>query len=116
MAAGLAQRGPAEQVPGRRRQALPDRPGQARVAAARIPDRGEPAAQRAGQPLRPGQGQVTQRAGLDLQQAEAGAVGVEVRVDQPGNDRTAAAVNDPDAPTVLDILRPREVRDALLTR
>ena len=94
MASGLAQRGPAEQVPRSRRQALPDRPGQARVAAARIPDRGEPAAQRAGQPPRPGQGQVTQRAGLDLQRAEAGAVGVEVRVDQAGNDRSAAAVDD----------------------
>jgi hypothetical protein len=32
---------------------------------------------------------------LDLQQAEAGAVRVEVRVDQPGYDRTAAAVDDP---------------------
>jgi hypothetical protein len=95
MAAGLAQRGPAEQVPGSGRQAFPDRLGQARVAAARIPDRGEPAAQRAGQPPRPGQGQVTQRAGLDLQQAEAGAVGVEVRIDQAGDDRTAAAVDDP---------------------
>ena len=59
MASGLAQRGPAEQVPGSSRQAFPDRLGQARVAAARIPDRGEPAAQRAGQPFRPGQGQVT---------------------------------------------------------
>src|SRR6185437_4268374 len=40
-------------------------------------------------------GEVTERTGLDLQQAEAGAVRVEVRVDQPGNDRTAAAVDDP---------------------
>ena len=95
MAPGLAQRGPAEQVPRSRGQALPDRPGQARVAATRIPDRGEPTAQHAGQPPRPGQGQVTQRTGLDIQQAEAGAVGVKVRVDQSGHDRTAAAVDDP---------------------
>ena len=67
----------------------------ARVPATRIPDRGEPAAQRAGQPPRSGQGQVTQRAGLDLQQAEARGVRVEMRVDQAGNDRTAAAVDDP---------------------
>ena len=32
---------------------------------------------------------------LDLQQAEAGAVRVQVRVDQPGYDRTTAAVDDP---------------------
>ena len=44
------------------------------------------------------------RTGLDLQQAEAGAVGVEVRIDQAGDDRTAAAVNDP-------VARPGALRD-----
>src|SRR6476660_9338596 len=97
MASGLTQRGPAEQVPGRRCQPFPDCLGQARVAATWITDRGEPAPQRAGQPPRPRQGQVTERTGLDLQQAEAGAVRVEVRVDQPGNDRTLPAVDDPGA-------------------
>jgi hypothetical protein len=66
MASGLTQRGPAEQVPRRRRQPLPDRLGQSRVAATGIPDRREPAAQRAGQPPRPRQGQVTR-----IKQAEA---------------------------------------------
>ena len=95
VASGLTQRGPAEQVPRRRRQPLPDRLGQPRVPAARIPDRGEPAPQRPSQPPRPGQGQVTQRTGLDLHQAEASAVSVKVRVDQARHDRTATAVNDP---------------------
>ena len=44
------------------------------------------------------------RTGLDLQQAQARAVSVQVRVDQARHDRTTPAVNDP-------VARPRPLAD-----
>ena len=91
MPAGLGQRPAGEQVPGTLDQPLVEGADEPEVAAGHVAHGREAAAQRPLEPLRCRGGDVAGWRGLDLEHVEADPVGVEVGVDQPGDDEPASA-------------------------
>ena len=90
--AGLADRVPAEEQPRTRDRPVRDRRRQPGVGAAGVPDRGEPAVQHRRQQPRRLQRRVRRRPPRHAAEVGVPGLDVHVRVDEPGQDRTAADV------------------------
>ena len=90
----LGERTSGEQVAGTVDQRLVDGPGEAEIAAGDVANGCEAAAQRPLESLRCHGGDVARGRGLDLEHVEADPVGMEVGVDQPGDDEPAAGIDD----------------------